>query len=371
MGNILTTVAVISAITGILALVLTLADRYIADYGEVKMIINEENEYIVEGGSTLLDTLRDQEVFIPSACGGKGTCGYCKVVVHEGGGPVLATEEPHLTEEEIANDTRLSCQLKVKEDIKIEIPPELFDVREFTTTLVEKRPLTDRITLFRFELEEGDTFDFKPGQYVQLKAPEYEGGEDFEGSDEDVYRAYSIASSARDDKHIELIIGYTGGICTTYAHKILEVGDKVDINGPYGDFYYIEDDTEIIMGAGGTGFAPIRSILHHMRDNDIKRPARFYFGARTPDDLFLLDEIEMFERDLADFKFIPTLSRVTEEMNWKGDVGYADKAIRDYTDPQGSYTGYLCGSNRMIESLSQALKDVGLEEENILYDDFS
>ncbi|MDO5754839.1 MAG: 2Fe-2S iron-sulfur cluster binding domain-containing protein [Tissierellia bacterium] len=364
MSTILTTVLVVSAITVVFAALLTLADRYIADYGEVELIINDEKEYTVEGGNSLLDTLRNEEVFIPSACGGKGTCGYCKVKVDSGGGPVLATEKPMLTKDELASDIRLSCQIKVKEDIKIEIPEELFNVKEYTTTLVEKRPLTDRITLFRFELPEGETIDFKPGQYVQLKAPEYEG------SDEEVFRAYSIASSIKDDRHIELLIGYTGGICTTYCHKFLEEGDKVDINGPYGDFYYHDEDSEIIMGAAGTGFAPIRSILHHMLDNDIQRTAKFYFGARTPEDLFLLDEIKMFEEKLKDFTFIPTLSRTTPEMNWEGDTGHVDDSLHKYMEKDKDYSAYLCGSPRMIESIVKALNEEGVGNEKIYFDDF-
>ncbi len=370
MNEILTTVLLISSLSGGFAILLTLADKYIADYGEVKLIINSENEYIVEGGHTLLDSLREEKIFIPSACGGKGTCGYCKVTAVSGAGPILATEEPLLTNEEMEGGVRLACQVKVKEDIDIKIPEELFNVKEYQMTLVEKRPLTDRITLFRFEMPEGETIKFKPGQYVQLKAPIYPAGDGYDANHEEVYRAYSVASSITDENHIELLIGYTQGICTTYAHKILEEGDVVDINGPYGDFYYIDDDTDIVMGAAGTGFAPIRSILFHMRDHDIKRKARFYFGARTPDDLFLLDEIKDFEEQLYDFKFIPALSRTTPEMEWTGEVGYADAAIRKHCDPMAKHTGYLCGSPKMIESLSAALKDVGLTDDDIFYDDF-
>lgn len=364
MNELLTTVLVVTLITVLFTIILTLAGRYIADYGEVKMTINDEKEYVVEGGHSLLDTLRSEKVFIPSACGGKGSCGYCKVKILSGGGPVLATEKPHLSQEELDQNIRLSCQCKVKEDIKIEIPEELFNVKEFTTTLVEKTPLTDRITKFRFELPEGEEIHFKPGQYVQVKAPVYEG------NDEEVYRAYSVASSIKDNRHIELLIGYTGGICTTYCHKYLNVGDKVDINGPYGDFYYQDDDSEMIMGAAGTGFAPIRSILYHMLDHDIQRKARFYFGARTPDDLFLLDEIKMFEEKLHDFKFMPTLSRATEEMHWEGDTGHVDQSLHKYMEKGVDYTAYLCGSPRMIESIVKALNEEGVPNEKIYFDDF-
>lgn len=366
MKTIFITVGVMSALSAIFALLLSLADKYIADYGEVQLTINGEKEYTVDGGNSLLDTLRNEKIFIPSACGGKGSCGYCKVHVESGGGPLLATEKPMLTKEELGENIRLSCQVKVKENIRIQIPEELFHVKEYETTLVEKTPLTDKITKFRFELPQGEMISFKPGQYVQLKAPIYEE------SNEEVFRAYSVASSIRDSRHIELLIGYTGGICTTYCHKYLKVGDKVMINGPYGDFYYKEEDSEIILAAGGTGFAPIRSILYHMRDNKIERPAKFYFGARTPDDLFLLDELKEFEKQL-NFQFIPTLSRTTPEMNWKGDTGHVDRSIEKYVvskEDGGNYTAYLCGSPRMIESITKALHAKGIPDEKIYYDDF-
>lgn len=364
MNTILTTTLVVAGMCTIFALLLTIADKYLNDYGEVKMIINDEKEYIVEGGDNLLSTLRNEKIFIPSACGGKGSCGYCKVQVHEGGGPVLATEKPWLTKEELEKDYRLSCQCKVKEDIKIEIPEELFNVKEYQAKVVGIEQMTDKIKKFRIEVPEGETIKFKPGQYVQIKAPAYEG------NDEEVYRAYSIASSIRDERHIELLIGYTGGICTTYMHKFVKEGDSIEFNGPYGDFYYQDEDSDIVMVAAGTGFAPIRSILYHMRDNDIKRKARFYFGAKTPEDLFLLDEMKMFEEELYDFKFMPTLSRVTEEMNWEGDQGRVTNSIEKYLDENGNYSAYLCGNPKMIESIVVALKDKNVPEEKIYYDEF-
>ena len=364
MKSIIITVLVISLISFVLALLLTLADKYIADYGEVTLKINDKDPITVPGGNRLLSTLRDQKVFIPSACGGKGSCGYCKVKVLKGGGPVLATEKPWLSNEEMESHTRLSCQLKVKENIEIEIPEELFNVKEYDTKVVNIEDVTDRIKKITFELPEGEEIKFKPGQYMQLKAPEYEG------NDEEVYRAYSIASSAKDKRHIELLIGFTGGIATTYVHKFLKVGDTVNLNGPYGDFYYKDDDGEkIVFVATGTGFAPIRSILYHMKDNDIKREAVFIFGSKTTKDLFLLDELKMFE-DSLNFKFMPVLSRVTDEMNWKGDTGHVDDSIRKHLINGEKYACYLCGSPRVIDSTVAALKEKGVSEDKIFYDKF-
>ena len=371
MGQIITTTLVTTALSALFALILAIADKYLNDYGEVKVLINKEEELVVDGGSTLLSTLVGEKIFIPSACGGKGTCGYCKCKVIDGAGPILATEKPWLTEEEQADNVRLSCQVKVKNDIEIEIPEELFNVKEYEATVDEKEMLTDRIVKLRLALPEDETINFKPGQFIQLLTKPYKGGEDFEGSDEEVFRAYSIASSIKDNKHIELLVGYTKGICTTYVHKILEIGDKVKLNGPHGDFFYEDDENdEIIMGATGTGFAPIRSILYHMLDHDIKKKTRFYFGSRTQNDLFLLDELKMFEEKLYDFKFMPVLSREGEAEGWNGDTGYINDSIKKYVDENKTYTAYLCGSPKVIAGVKADLLDKGLKEEFIKFDEF-
>ncbi len=365
METILITTATVTAFTGILAFLLTLADRTIGDYGEVQITINEEKDYIVDGGDSLLASLIDQKVFIPSACGGKGTCGYCKVKVLEGGGPVLPTELPWLTDEELESNVRLSCQFKVKENLKIEIPEELFNVREYESIVESIEDMTPTIKKLRLRFKEGEEMNFKPGQYVQLKAPIYEG------NDEEVYRAYSIASPPAHKNYIDLIIGYEGGICTTYVHKFLEEGDTVEINGPYGDFYYRDDhDNDMVMVAVGTGMAPIFSILHHLKDNNINRRARFYFGARTPEDLFLLDEMKEFEETLYDFEFIPTLSRALDEHNWTGERGRVNVALDKHIKSPEDKEAYLCGSPGMIDTVVELLREKGIVEEFIYYDKF-
>lgn len=363
MSTIISTTVIFSILAAILAIILTLADRTIGNYGEVKLTINHEKEYVVEGGTSLLSTLISQKIFIPSACGGKGSCGYCKVKVMEGGGPVLSTELPWLTKDEIKSNVRLSCQCKVKQDIKIEIPEELFNVREYSTYVVKMEQLTNTIKHLRFDLGE-EEINFKPGQYVQLKAPAYEGSPD------EVYRAYSVASSVNDKHAIELLIGYTGGIVTTYVHQHLKEGDRAHINGPYGEFYYHEDDSGPIIFAGaGTGMAPIISILQYMADNKIQRKAVFFFGAKTMEDLFLVDRLKNFEKSLYDFKFIPTLSR-EESSEWTGERGRVPASIGKYVEKGVNYSAYLCGSPSMIDSIVEALiaKDIPLEK--IYYDKF-
>ncbi len=366
MNEILITTVVVTGITAIFAFLLTLANNTIGNYGEVKLLINGEKEFTVNGGQPLLSTLLEEKIFIPSACGGKGTCGYCKVKILEGGGPVLPTELPFLTKEEMEDNVRLSCQCKVKEDIKIEIPEELFNVKEYFATLEEMEDMTDIIKRVRFRLPEGEEMKFKPGQFIQLKAPKYEG------NNEEVYRAYSIASAAKEKDVVELLIGYVpDGICTTYVHKHLKIGDTVQINGPHGDFYYDKDsDNEMILVAAGTGMAPIMAILRYMEEHDVKRKATFYFGAKTPDDLFFLDYFKYLEDTLYDFKFIPTLSRVTEEHNWTGEEGRVNNAIDKYLEDSENKEAYLCGNPKMIGSMVGALTSKGIPEELIYFDEF-
>ncbi len=363
MQTIIMTVLIITLITAIFAIILTIADRTVANYGEVTLTINENKEYIVDGGNSLLSTLMSEKVFIPSACGGKGSCGYCKVVVTEGGGPILATEKPMLTEEEIKANTRLSCQCKVKQNIKIQIREELFLVKEYATTVIKMNQLTSTIKQLRFDLGEQE-ISFKPGQYIQLKAPAYEG------NDEEVYRAYSIASSIKDKHNIELLIGYTGGIATTYVHQHLKEGDKAQINGPYGDFYYHEDDGgPMILAGAGTGIAPIMSILKYLEDNDIKRTVVFFFGAKSMDDLFLVEQLKSFEDSLHDFRFLPTLSR-EDSKEWTGDKGRVPNSIDKYIEKSSNYSAYLCGSPVMIDSIVEALLVKEIPLEKIYYDKF-
>jgi len=365
MYNILLTVAVITGITGILALILTWADVRIADYGERKIVINKDKELIVEGGNTLLSSLISNEIFIPSACGGKGTCGYCKCKVDHGAGPVLATELSYLSESDVNNNIRLSCQVKVKEDMHIHIPEELFNVKQFKGIIEIAKDITPTIKFLRIKITDGQEIDFKAGQYVQLLAPPY--GD----STEDVFRAYSIASSTSEKSFIDLIIGYVeGGILTTYVHKHLSEGDKVTFNGPYGDFYLQESEGDAVLVAVGTGMAPIRSILYEMLHKKIDRNTIFFFGARTKDDLFMLDEMEMFEKELPRFKFIPCLSRPREEDHWKGHVGRVNDAIAQYLEEKNDSEAYLCGSAPMIDSAVSALTDKSISENKIFYDKF-
>ena len=365
MGTIVITIATISGITGALALLLSLANKTIANYGEKKLNINDSKEYTVDGGETLLSALVDQKVFIPSACGGKGSCGYCKVTVLEGGGQILPTELGYVTPAEQKEGVRLSCQLKVKEDMKIQIPEELFSVKQFDYRVEFIKDVTPTIKHLRLMLPAGEEIHFKAGQYIQILA------QTFKGNDEEVYRAYSLASSPLDKKAIELYIGLVkNGIATTFVHDYLKEGAKLTVVGPYGDFFYQDTDREMVMVAIGTGMAPIMSILKFMRDSGINRKVTFYFGARTIEDLFEIETLEALEKELPGFKLITCLSRPTEQCHWEGEKGRVTDLLEKYLDDGADKEAYLCGSPVMIDSVIPILKAKGMPESQILYDKF-
>ena len=364
MREIIITVVTISSISGVLAFLLSIANKTIANYGEKTVTINEEKDYIVEGGETLLSALIEENIFIPSACGGKGSCGYCKVKVLEGGGQFLPTEKGYVTEEEKEQGIRLSCQCKVKEDMKIEIPEELFSVEQYETTVTKLENLTDKIKLIRLEFNDGREMDYNPGQYIQILTPIYK--ESFE----EIYRAYSITTPPSSKNAVELFIGYEGGICTTYVHDYLKVGDPLTIVGPFGDFQYRDNDREMILVAIGTGMAPIMSILRFMAEEGIDRKATFYFGARTREDQYMMDELEELKKKLPRFKLKLCLSRPTEQCNWTGEVGRVTDLLEEYEENGENKEAYLCGSPPMIDAVIPILRDKGYKEENILYDKF-
>jgi Na+-transporting NADH:ubiquinone oxidoreductase subunit F len=365
MFDVIVSVLIISAIGASLALLLVIAERFIANYGECTIDINQGKQLNVQGGKPLLSELIAEKVFIPSACGGRGTCGYCKVKVLDGGGAVLPTETPFLTEEEIADDIRLSCQVKVRQDIKIEIPDELLSVQEFTCRCTKIDDFTYDIKLFRFELVEPETIDYVPGQYVQLLTPIYKSG------GEEVYRAYSIASDPLEKKVIELIIRLVpGGICTTYCFEYLKVGDTVKLNGPYGDFRLTGSDAEMIFIAGGSGMAPLRCILNHMKNTDDKRKATYYFGANKISDMYMLEPMQRFEKELAGFRFVPVVATLEEGDKWTGETGLVTHAVKRGVKNAAECEAYLCGSPGMIDASIKLLREMGTSEDNIYYDKF-
>lgn len=361
----LTAIGALAAIAGVLALLVVLAEATIANYGRVKITINGEKELEVDGGRALLGTLMDEDIFIPSACGGRGSCGFCTLRVLEGAGDVLPTELPWLSKEEQQNQVRLSCQIKVKRDLAIEIPPELLLIKEFETEVESITDLTYDIKQVRLRLLEPDQIEFRAGQFMQFRVPEYEL------TDEPVYRAYSMASPPHDPQHLEFEIRLVpNGICTTYVHKHLKQGERVQVNGPYGDFGLRDTEREIVFIAGGSGMAPIKSILLDMERKQIGRRARYFFGARAVRDLFLVEEMKRLEQALSNFTFIPALSAPETDDNWQGDTGLITEVVERHLESGENVEAYLCGSPGMIKACVEVLTKKGVPDELIYYDSF-
>ncbi|MGE4489448.1 MAG: NADH:ubiquinone reductase (Na(+)-transporting) subunit F [Kiritimatiellales bacterium] len=354
------------AICGILAVLLVIADKYLNNYGICKLIINKgSKEAEVEGGSTLLSSLNSAGLFIPSACGGQGSCGLCKVKVHAGAPPILPTEEPHLSKEERESDVRLCCQLKVHGDMDLEIPEELFNIREYEGTVESLTDLNHDIKLLRIALPEGEEISLIPGQYIQIETPAYKK------TPEPVYRAYSIASDPRDKTHVEFCIRLVpDGICTTYIFEHMNAGDKIRFNGPYGDFRLTDTEKDMVFIAGGSGMAPFLSMLAHMRNENIQRKVTYFFGARAKRDLICLDRMAEFEKDLPNFKFVPCLSEPLPEDNWNGETGLVTDVMKRHCPDLTQMEAYLCGSPGMIDASIAALTGNGMPETNIAYDKF-
>jgi Na+-transporting NADH:ubiquinone oxidoreductase subunit F len=363
---VLITTLIVSFIAAVLAAVLAVSEHYLTDYGPCTVLINDKKQLTVQGGQSLLSVLVGEKIFIPSACGGRGTCGLCKLKVLEGAGTLLPTEEPYLNNEERASSVRLSCQVKVRNNLKIQVPEELFNIREFTCKCVEIADLTQDIKQFRFELVEPDVIDYVPGQYVQLLTPVYEK------SSEEVYRAYSISSDPADKHNIELIIRLVpGGICTTYCFEYLKIGDEVKLNGPYGRFHLTDNDSPIIFIAGGSGMAPIKCMLHYMKNTNCKRRAVFFFGANKAKELFELDLMKQFENDLVDFRFIPAVTAPDPDEKWQGQTGLITEVVRRNVKNAADHEAYLCGSPGMVDAAVKVLVELGLAEDKIFYDKFA
>ena len=362
---ILLAAATAAGLSGGLAIVLLIAERYLANYGQCRIDVNDGGRtFDVKGGETLLTSLKNEGIFLPSACGGRGTCAYCKCRIKDGGGPVGPTETPLLTDEEAASDVRISCQVKVRQDLRIEVPEELFRVRQFRGRVARIRDLTHDIKELRIDLIEPETIDFTAGQYMQLQAPPY--GDNPQG----VERAYSMSSPPEDNRAIELIVRLVpGGICTTWVFTILQEGDEVDFTGPFGDFRLTKNEGPMVWIAGGSGMAPFWSILRHMKTQGIARPCRYFFGAVTPRDMFFLDEMRAMEEQLGWFRFLPALSG-EEVGEWDGDRGLITEVVGRHVETDPDLEAYLCGSPGMIDAAAAVLKGKGIPEERMYYDKF-
>ena len=390
----------------LLVVVLLFAKSRLIPGGEIKIEINDDPDktIVTQPGGTLLGTLADRHIFVPSACGGQGTCGVCKVHVKEGGGSILPTELGHVSRAEAREGVRLSCQVKMKEDLKIELEPELFDVRKWECTVRSNDNVATFIKELILELPEGEAVPFRAGGYIQIECPphvvEYKNfdiPERYRG-DWDKYnlwryvskvtepatRAYSMASYPEEVGIIMLNVRVATpppnnpdappGVMSSYIFN-LKPGDKVTISGPFGEFFARETDNEMLFIGGGAGMAPMRShILDQFRRIHTKRKVTFWYGARSYHEAFYVEDFDKIAEEHDNFDWTLALSEPLDSDNWKGSVGFIhqvlyEEYLKNHPAPE-DIEYYLCGPPLMIEACKKMLADLGVEPEQIMFDDF-
>lgn len=360
----LVAIGVFAGLLTALTILLTLAERLLVDYGVSRVDINAgERSFDAEGGQTLLSALYADKLFIPSACGGKGSCGHCKVTVLDGGGPVLPTETPYLSRAEVADGLRLACQVKIRRDIQIRISAELLNVKMFSATVASTREVTHDIREIRFALEDPAEISQRPGQYVQIQAPSPDGP---------VFRAYSISSPAYLKNEVELNVRLVpGGIGSTYLHG-LKRGDRVVFTGPYGEFALNEDPgVEIVCVGGGCGMAPMKNIVYSLYERWPERTCWLFFGCRGTHDVFYLEEFRELSRKHPNFHVVYALSDpIGDGEQWDGEQGFIHLSVDKHLGPDVARQAFLCGPPPMIEAVTGVLADKGLRGRDIFYDKF-
>jgi Na+-transporting NADH:ubiquinone oxidoreductase subunit F len=389
-----------------LVILILLAKSKLVPSGNVKIVINDDPKYTysVPIGDKLLNTLADQEIYLPSACGGAGTCGQCKVIVREGGGSLLSTEASIITRREARGGYRLSCQLAVKDNMKLKIPQEIFDIRKWECLVRSNRSVATFIKELILELPEGEEVDFKAGGYIQIVAPphvvryrdfqidkEYRSDWDrhqmwryVSKVDEEVIRAYSMANYPEEKGIVKLNIRIASpppdmpkvppGQMSSYLFN-LKPGDRVTITGPYGEFFARETDNEMVFVGGGAGMAPMRShIFDQLRRLHSQRKISYWYGARSFREVFYADEFNALEKEYENFNWHLALSEPLPEDHWSGHTGFIhqvlyDAYLKDHLAPEDCEY-YLCGPPLMNSAVLNMLDNLGVEPENILFDDF-
>jgi Na+-transporting NADH:ubiquinone oxidoreductase subunit F len=373
--------------------------------GNVKIIVNDQKTLEVPAGGKLLTALSSQGIFVSSACGGGGTCAQCKVNVLEGGGEILATETGHISKKDAREGCRLSCQVAIKQDMKIEVPPEVFETKKWRCKVKSNRNVATFIKEFVLELPEGEQVDFKAGGYIQIEAPPHEiHYKDFDIEekyhedwdrfniwqyvskvDEPVVRAYSMANYPGEKGIIMLNVrvasppprspeGTHPGKMSSYIFS-RKPGDEVTISGPYGEFFINDSDSEMIYIGGGAGMAPLRSHIFELFKNlKTDRKVTYWYGGRSLRELFYVDHFREIEKEFPNFKFNIALSDPLPEDNWTGYTGFIhqvvyENALKDHPAPE-DIEYYLCGPPMMNSAVFKMLDDLGVEPENIRFDDF-
>jgi Na+-transporting NADH:ubiquinone oxidoreductase subunit F len=402
-------IAVFLLVILLLVAILMFAQAKLVPKGKVKIKINGEDELEVNPGSSLLSTLAAEKVFLPSACGGGGTCGMCRVQVNEGAGSILPTETGFFSRREQQEHWRLGCQVKVRENLEIDVPKEVFGIKKWECEVVSNRNVATFIKEFVVKLPEGENLDFRSGGYIQIDVPKTEvhykdmdiderfrdDWDKFKMWDltmknpEPIYRAYSMANHPAEGNLIMLNIriatppwdrkknGFmkvNPGICSSYVFS-RKPGDKVTISGPYGEFFIKDTQREMMFIGGGAGMAPMRSHIFHLyKTAHTDRKATFWYGGRSLKELFYMDQFEEIQKDNDNFNFEVALSEPLPEDNWSGKTGFIhqvvyDSYLKNHPEPE-EIEYYLCGPPMMISAVMKMLDDLGVPPEMISFDDF-
>lgn len=365
---------VLAITSAFFAALITITDRFVNNYGECTININKDKKsLVVNGGSNMLITLSNQEIYIPSACGGRGSCGECKVKVCSDIGPILPTELPYLDAQQMKDNVRLSCQNKIRGDMEIEIPEYLFNCRRYDKGLVEKVvDVTHDIKEVHIRLPEGEQVTFSSGQYVQLVSKPYKKVKEV------VQRAYSIASPPSEKDTVELLVRLVpDGVLTTFVHEYLQENDHIDLIGPFGDFYVRDTDAVMVCVAGGSGMAPFKAIFKEMIESGEieKRDVWYFFGAVKARDMYYISWLRELESKYSRFHFVPALSDPDPDDKWDGETGLITEVLDSYLKKQikssGSREGYLCGSPGMLDACIAVMRRNDMSEDHIFFDKFA
>lgn len=409
--TIIVSIIVFFILTMVLVATLLYAKAKLIPSGDVKLVVNGEKEFDVPQGSTLLNTLQSQGIYLSSACGGGGSCGQCRCQVVEGGGNILPTEVGFFSRKQIKDHWRLGCQTKVKGDLKVQVPEEVFGVNEWECTVVSNNNVASFIKEFTVRLPEGEAMNFISGSYAQINIPEFDikfSDMDIEDrfrpewdkfnlwpltckNDDETIRAYSMANYPAEGNIITLNVriatppfdratgswkaGVKPGIASSYIFS-LKPGDKVKMSGPYGDFHILDTKREMLYIGGGAGMAPLRAHLLHLF-NTLKttdRKVTYWYGARSKNEIFYEEDFRKIEEEFPNFKFNIALSEPRPEDNWTGYVGFIhqvihDNYLKDHEAPE-DIEYYMCGPGPMSNAVKVMLDNLGVPDEMLLFDDF-
>ena len=405
---VISSIVVFTSVMLALVYLLSVAEKRLLPQGDVKILINgdEDKSPTIKPGGTLLSALATQNVFLPSACGGGGTCAMCLCQVNSGGGQILATELGHISRNDAKDNWRLACQVKVKENMDITVPDEIFNIRKWECTVKSNENVATFIKELIMELPEGETLNFKAGGYIQIDIPKYdisfktfdvedEYHPDWDKfniwdlnckSDEPIFRAYSMANHPAEGNRVMLNVriatpppplwnDVSPGIASSYIFN-LKVGDKVTISGPYGEFFIKEkSEREMVYIGGGAGMAPMRSHLFHLFHTEkTNRKVSFWYGARSKREMFYDDHFIDIKSKFDNFKYIVAMSDPQPEDNWTGATGFIhsvllEEYLKNHDDPT-EIEYYMCGPPPMIDALENMLYSLGVESEMIAYDKF-